>query len=488
MLSLKTLFINNTRGENAMNISKSLYLDYVNCRRKLFLSIFTPEKGIIDDSVQRRIDQGHLVGELAYTLFETPAKVSYNNDFEQMVKDTKDLIDKGEKIIAEASFRYKNLLCSFDFLEIIDGGCNIYEVKSSTKVKDIHLHDLAFQYYVAKAYGLKIDQVNLIYVNNDFVLEDEIDPKDFFIIEDLTAKIIAMVDNVKKNLVEISRLEKDPGFMYLSHCGECEYHDHCYDEVPEDSLLYLYNYRRKAQYYSQGIRTLEEIALHDPSLNEIQLRQIDYHYHDYVPYVNQVALENFLDKWVFPLHFLDFETLDFVIPRFKGTHPNQRLPYQASLHVLSSAKSEPVHYDILLEPSEDPREKMIAFLETNINDNGSVIVYNAAFERSILRELADQFPVHGIKLEKIIERIVDLLDPFRQGMVYNKEMKGSFSIKRVYPAVCPEKAEAYHELEAVHNGTEAMAALESLENLNNEDREKMKRNLKNTASWTLCRW
>jgi hypothetical protein len=53
---------------------------------------------------------------------------------------------------------------------------------------------------------------------------------------------------------------------------------------------------------------------------------------------------------------------------------------------------------------------------------------------------------------------VDLIEPFRQKMVYLPEMNGSFSIKHVLPALQPDDpALNYANLDgSVHNGSEAM--------------------------------
>jgi predicted RecB family nuclease len=169
---------------------------------------------------------------------------------------------------------------------------------------------------------------------------------------------------------------------------------------------------------------------------------------------------------------LDFETLDFIIPRFKGTKPNQKLPYQASLHILRNEDGPLEHYEFIKEPSVDPREDMIDFLIKHLEKNGSIVVYNQSFEKTIIKKLGIAYPQFNNQLTSINERVVDLLDVFRQGIVYNKEMGGSFSIKVVYPAMCPESKNAYKNLEEVHNGGDAMVALEELLELNCIEKER----------------
>ena len=78
----------------------------------------------------------------------------------------------------------------------------------------------------------------------------------------------------------------------------------------------------------------------------------------------------------------------------------------------------------------------------------------------------------------IRENIVDLLDPFKSGWYYNSAMGKSFSIKSVLPALFPDDPELnYHNLEDIHNGSEAMNAFPAMEHMEPEELERTRRNL-----------
>jgi len=62
-------------------------------------------------------------------------------------------------------------------------------------------------------------------------------------------------------------------------------------------------------------------------------------------------------------------------------------------------------------------------------------VYNQSFEIARLKELATSFPKYKKWVDDVVERIVDLLVPFRNFHYYNPLQKGSASIKRVLPAL-----------------------------------------------------
>jgi hypothetical protein len=71
-----------------------------------------------------------------------------------------------------------------------------------------------------------------------------------------------------------------------------------------------------------------------------------------------------------------------------------------------------------------------------LGDQGSVIVYHAAFERGQLARLADLFPDLAPRLEAVIARLLDLEVVIRRGY-YHPEFRGSYSIKRVLPVLVP---------------------------------------------------
>ena len=110
--------------------------------------------------------------------------------------------------------------------------------------------------------------------------------------------------------------------------------------------------------------------------------------------------------------------------------------------------------------------------------NVCTTAYNKAFECTRLAELAEQFPDLAAHLLNIRDNIVDLLVPFQSGYYYNRAMGGSFSIKSVLPAIFPDDPSLdYHNLEGVHNGSEAMSIFPKIKDMPPEEQEKARHNL-----------
>lgn len=89
--------------------------------------------------------------------------------------------------------------------------------------------------------------------------------------------------------------------------------------------------------------------------------------------------------------------------------------------------------------------------------SGSVFVYNAGFETARIRELAKRFADLSDELLAINVRIVDLL-PVARDHYYHPSQHGSWSIKKVLPAIAPDLS--YQNLDGVQDGGMAMDAFD----------------------------
>lgn len=111
-------------------------------------------------------------------------------------------------------------------------------------------------------------------------------------------------------------------------------------------------------------------------------------------------------------------------------------------------------------------------------ENGSVIVYNKAFEATRNKEIGELCPDLKNEMERINANMVDLMIPFKNRDYYTKEMKGSYSIKYVLPALYPDDPELdYSELSLIHKGDEASNAFLNLKYKTSEEQEEIRKAL-----------
>ncbi len=447
----------------AKRISKSQFMMGLQCPKRLWLYNF--RKDLVpptDPATQRLFDEGHRVDELSRKYYKGGELVSY--DFRQLqraVARTAELIKAGVPAVYEGAFTADNVLVRCDILKKnTSGGWDLIEVKSSTSVKEEHHSDVAIQRHVLEAAGVRVGKTWLMRINNEFVKDGEIDPRKFFVKEDITAEVAELLPSVKENLAKFLELLAapcpEPGIG--RHCSEpydCEFRPFCWKGVPEYSI---YNIPRLGWDKKNLLKAMGVISVRDvPDTFDLNAAQRLYLKVEKTgkPVMDRKALAEFLAELKYPLYHIDFETIMPGIPLYDGTRPYQQLPFQVSLHVQDAPGAEPRHFEYLGDPASDPRPGLIDFLLKNIGPEGSLIAYNSAFECSRLREMADNFPARGDALRALADRAVDLMRPFKQQAYVLPEFRGRYSIKVLLPAMVPDMT---YEGLPIGNGADAQLA------------------------------
>ncbi|MCF7864357.1 MAG: DUF2779 domain-containing protein, partial [Kiritimatiellales bacterium] len=118
-------------------------------------------------------------------------------------------------------------------------------------------------------------------------------------------------------------------------------------------------------------------------------------------------------------------------------------------------QSRLTHTDFLNLSGNDPSAAFARAPVAACGNAGPIYAYNAAFEASRIRELADRHPKLAVPLLALLDRMVDLL-PIARNRYYHHSQQGSWSIKAVLPAAVPELA--YEQLDGVKDGSMAMEA------------------------------
>lgn len=474
-----------------LSLSKSKYCGLWQCPKIAWLNKYKPDEMVINDAIQNRMDAGNVVGDLAMGLFGEFVEVTaYNGerlDLSQMIARTKEEMEKGTPVICEASFSYNGLYCAVDILHKDGDGWAIYEVKSSTSAeKDVYTADVAYQKYVLQNCGVNLTNVYLVCLNNEYVFDGTLDLQQLFKITDITVPVAFEQRNLAANLSIGERLLNDPNEPEIDisercmHPYECAYWKYCTRHIPKPSVFDLYRmpFKKKLDCYKHGLFRYEDLILISDITNEKQLRQMEHSLSDKGTYLDKEGIRAFLNTLSYPLYFLDFETMQLPVPQFPGTKPYQQIPFQYSLHYIEEPDGELKHKEFLGVSGEDPRRAIAESLCRDIPMNVCVTAYNRGFECGRIKELACAFPDLAEHLLNIRSNIQDLLTPFQSGYYYNRDMGGSFSIKSVLPALYPDDPELdYHNLEGVHNGSEAMTIFPMIKDMPPEEQAAARKNL-----------
>ena len=462
-------------------ITKSLYCSLLSCDRYAWLSRHKPEK-YVEKKQEDVLQNGKEVGELARNLFGDFDLIEFNKNINTMIDETQESVERGTHVIAEASFRFENAFCSVDILKNDIDGVEVYEVKSSTEIQDIYLDDVAFQVYILRHLGYRVKKANIVYLNSEYVRHGDLELDKLFVIEDITELIKPREALVKDNITRIlnnlnskKEIENDID-SYCFKPYECPFIEYCMKDLPKPNVFDIRRMKinDKLKLYKAGKISFEDLV--NENINEKYLQQIDFELNDKDDYINKENIKEFLNTLSFPLYFLDFETYQQAIPLFDGVSPYMQIPFQYSLHYIKDNTLE--HTEFLGEEGTDPRRKLALKLISDIEPNACVLAYNMSFEKGVIKNLAKMYPDLSDNLMNIHDHIVDLMVPFYNRDYYNKNMKGSYSIKYVLPALFPDDPSLnYHNLKLIHNGSEAMNAFNTLPEYDEEQRKIVRKNL-----------
>jgi len=449
-------------------ISKSSFIRGFKCPKALYLHFFQPEQRDETSETQQSIfNIGHNVGFLAQQLFPGGIDASKGEpgEVQAALQYTRELIDQGQQVIYEAAFSDGETLCYMDSLVKKDNLWYAYEVKASTQLKDYHIMDASFQYYVITRSGLPLAGIYLVHLNNQYVRRGDIDVHQLFTFNDLsgTAEEKQIEIAVKlKQLQEMLEAGTIPVIETGPYCNSpfaCDFAGVCHKEEEFYLLSDIQgmNLGKAMSLHTQGIKAFADIPNDFPfSDREWLLAEAEM---DQIEIRDSVALDNFKTSLEYPLYYMDFETIMPAVPLYNENRPYQQIPFQYSLDIQEFVGGPIRHFEYLGTPPEDPRPEFISGLIDALGNQGSIVVYNKTFEDCRLKELARDFPEFGLKIENIRERLIDLMVPFRSKHLYHPAMKGSYSIKKVLPALVPELS--YNEL-AIHEGGTASLTYISL--------------------------
>ncbi len=386
-------------------LSKSTFMYGNQCLKRLWLHKFNPSERDEEEAVQTALFQsGTDVGLLAQKRFYGGIDASPVDAFhyQQSVYDTAMLIARGAKVIYEAAFQFNGVLAAMDIMVKRKDKWYAYEVKSSTGVKEPYLQDAALQYHVITNSGIELEDIFILHLNNKYIRKGDLDLQQLFTPTSVIEDVKMRQEGISSKILELKNMLKTkelPNIEIGPHCNipyACDFKGYC------------------------GGGSIAEILDYGQSI------------------IDKEAINDFVQTLKYPLYFLDFETWITPVPEQDGQWPYRQMPFQFSLHIQNSVDSEVTHKEYLAESKESD---LLIFVETlleSLGNEGSIVVYNKAFENTRLRELKEQFPLYESAISALQERLVDLMSPFRKKHYYLPEMEGSYSIKQVLPALIPE--------------------------------------------------
>lgn len=448
-------------------LSKSQYTRGLQCEKSLWLY---RERKELQDPVspqdQAIFEQGTAVGILAHKWIKGGVLIEADHAHpEEALAATAAAIAAGAEVIYEAAFLYDGVLVRADIIvrnPKVDGKAwDLYEVKSTTKVEDEHLLDVAIQRYVLNGAGIGIVRAFLAHLDSSYVRRGALDLDELFEAEDITAESDEALDQVPGELARLkaaAALKEAPKVAIGPHCTkphDCSFQGHCWKEVPDYSVFNLAGARKDktTRLWNSGVKTIAEI----PKEEKLTAYQDTQRFVAKTgkPVILAEGIRALLANLVYPHYFLDFEAVNPAIPPYDGTRPYQAIPFEASLHVRKERGAPLEHHEFLGDGTKDPRPELVAFLTNSIGPSGSVVAYHKSYEGGIINGLASGGYHAANELIDIEARLWDLADPFKKALYAHPAFEGSWSIKKVLPVLIPDMK---YDGMAIADGVAAMRA------------------------------
>ncbi len=407
-------------------VTKSLIKSCIDCQKQLYLELKSPELKTIkeDPFLSYLASEGYKFEDIVISLF--PGAQTQN------------------------TFTSDGVLIRTDILT--DDA--LIEVKSSTSIRDDDILDIAIQVCILREIGKDPGVYKLAFVDNTYALATALDPKQLVRIEDVTEQVEEILPEVQE-IIKMARktatAKRSPKKEIGRHCLACPFIDNCSPELSDSSVFNLRRGGKKIdELLDNGVYHLKDIpsSIKLTSYQELQVKAEKLG----IDVIDLVKIAAILKTLVYPIYYLDFEAAPILIPRYRGCSPYEQITFQVSIHIQEAPGAELKHVEFLHDKDTDPRYNLAQFLDNNVGETGSVVVYHASYEKGRLQEITNKYPEFSDKMDSIIDRLRDLETIFTKGHYLSSRFEGSTSIKKVLPVIAPELS--YKELN-ISNGADA---------------------------------
>ena len=401
---------------------------------------------------------------------------------------------------------YLNNLDSDDEKIIKSYNAKLNKLKNRYSDVGKYVYDLSVQRYIIENdlkehninkkinYYLGVLNTNYIYdgkeLNNKRIYEKDTNGNEiivFFDMNELTKQMQDKIDTDRK-LLESYLFNSDNSkcnvgeFCSYKKNTACIYTDICFKDVPKKNASFNYlnfktftdannNKLNKYDLINNGYYKFDDIP-YEWLTNPNHIIQRDC-YDNNELYVDSKKIKAAIDNIEYPIYHLDFETFPCPLPRFRGEKPYTQSCFEFSLHIerepgVCDKEKDNIVY--INRTTGDEREELVKLLCDSIDTSkGTMLAQNVPFEKARIKELAEIFPEYKKHLLQIHDMGYDLLYIIRNNKkmflelgfdelesskinYYNKELSGSFSIKKTLPLFTDLK---YTDLE-IQNGTQAL--------------------------------
>jgi len=434
-------------------ITNALFTSGLQCAKRLYLDYHFAKKSPQPGETQAMIAEvGAELVELASSAF--PKGVAIDPQDRQAVATTEKILrEKKPQVVFHGRFRYQDVEIGSDIIiSSGDGSLDLFEVKAGVTIKPRHILDLALQVWVLEKLGYKVRRTSIIHMNRRYVHAGGKHPvHELFKNVDATArvrrhigKIEGMLNSFRQTLADESSLELPTGPWCRAPLN-CLHMRRCFGEGPEHPLAELPNLTRSQveALHQEAIEDLSQIAIDREGLSPMQRRVIKSMQVDDLVVEPRVFAE--LAECDYPMHFVWFENLLEVLPRFPRTRPWQKVPFAWHRILLKGPGTAPEHASFIAEGKEDPRPRFVhTLLDATIGAHTVFFFPHDVEDR--LRELVEDLSGEDKARARALLNapFLEMQALLRNG-AYHPAFRGEFDLPTIHRALVP--AATYDDLE-----------------------------------------
>lgn len=433
-------------------LTKNLFLKYLQCPLFFYYSVFSQAPAHSQDKTKwkiSRFNQEKVVQLLQekFSPIHLPQQKKLNSkeNIWQAFEQTQQLMQT-PKTIHKAVIYANNNYSVIDFLQKEQDGWVGYTVKTSGGINHTHILESSYHFYLLQENKINIKDFFIVGINSHYNRKDSLELEKLFWQESVLQQCLDKKNYIQENIEQVHQLVRKkipPTVAIGEHCFQpyhCSFRYLCWKQVPQNSVFNLkaISNEQKMQIYQKyptidnlNKQNIKEFAF----LQKRHLMQIEGQKAQKV-YLDKKKLCDFFSLWKFPLFFVDFEAFMTPVPLYENSHPYQAIPFQFSVHKLDQ-DFHLEHREFLSNVGVDPREDFIKNLIDACEQKGSLVAFNIGFEKRTLQKLQNEkkFSSYRVALEKLQLRFIDLAIPFENCYFYHPQMEGSFSLKKILPAL-----------------------------------------------------
>jgi len=413
-------------------LSKTTYIKGLQCPKYFYL---TKKRPYLRDKLsfeQRAIfKRGTDVGVLARTFFPNGENMAPSSPalFDKKRAETlANVNNPNVNVMYEAVFQYDDTLIMLDILVRDGDKWRAIEVKSSLAVSETYVNDAALQYYVLKGNGLDISDVEIMYLNSEYVRQGEVDLNKLFLFKSVKDVIETKQDSIRTNISKLKKLldnAHSPQTSIGIHCHRpynCDFIGTCWKNVDPQSFLHVTSLPDSELfgYYESGItenKMFERQVSDEATLNQLDALKNDTYFIDY----NTLFSSNTAPKA--KTAFLSILVNHPAVPEFNDFKPYDN--YVLAFNFMSDTRN--FTWDCMDDHTKHP--EWISVLADAAEGMERIVCF---FPQKQLNSVLD---LKNDRCKELLPKIFNLGDVLTHAGFYHKNIKHEFSLQRVFEAV-----------------------------------------------------